>query len=44
MLFSYLLEIYQMDLRRNSRKDVIFFFVFFCFGGGGGTWEQNINN
>ena len=31
MLFSYLLEIYQMDLRRNSRKDVIFFF----FGGGG---------
>lgn len=29
MLFSYLLEIYQMDLRRNSRKDVIFF-----FGGG----------
>ena len=30
MLFSYLLEIYQMDLRRNSRKDVIFF-----FGGGG---------
>ena len=40
MLFSYLLEIYQMDLRRNSRKDVIFFF----FGGGRGTWEQNINN
>ena len=39
MLFSYLLEIYQMDLRRNSRKDVIFFFF-----GGGGTWEQNINN
>ena len=39
MLFSYLLEIYQMDLRRNSRKDVIFFFFF-----GGGTWEQNINN
>ena len=38
MLFSYLLEIYQMDLRRNSRKDVIFFFL------GGGTWEQNINN
>ena len=32
MLFSYLLEIYQMDLRRNSRKDVIFFFF---FGGGG---------
>ena len=31
MLFSYLLEIYQMDLRRNSRKDVIFFF----FWGGG---------
>ena len=31
MLFSYLLEIYQMDLRRNSRKDVIFFFL----GGGG---------
>ena len=31
MLFSYLLEIYQMDLRRNSRKDVIFFFF---FGGG----------
>ena len=31
MLFSYLLEIYQMDLRRNSRKDVIFFF----FLGGG---------
>ena len=31
MLFSYLLEIYQMDLRRNSRKEVIFFF----FGGGG---------
>lgn len=30
MLFSYLLEIYQMDLRRNSRKDVIFFFL----GGG----------
>ena len=42
MLFSYLLEIYQMDLRRNSRKDVIFFFFFFW--GGGGTWEQNINN
>ena len=39
MLFSYLLEIYQMDLRRNSRKDVIFFFFW-----GGGTWEQNINN
>ena len=34
MLFSYLLEIYQMDLRRNSCKDVIFFFFFF-FGGGG---------
>ena len=33
MLFSYLLEIYQMDLRRNSRKDVIFFF----FWGGGGN-------
>ena len=32
MLFSYLLEIYQMDLRRNSRKDVIFFFFF--LGGG----------
>ena len=41
MLFSYLLEIYQMDLRRNSRKDVIFFFF---WGGGRGTWEQNINN
>ena len=39
MLFSYLLEIYQMDLRRNSLKDVIFFFFL-----GGGTWEQNINN
>ena len=36
MLFSYLLEIYQMDLRRNSRKDVIFFF----FGGGGGELEN----
>ena len=35
MLFSYLLEIYQMDLRRNSRKDVIFF-----FGGGGGELEN----
>ena len=33
MLFSYLLEIYQMDLRRNSRKDVIFFFL----GGGEGN-------
>ena len=32
MLFSYLLEIYQMDLRRNSRKDVIFF-----LGGGEGN-------
>ena len=36
MLFSYLLEIYQMDLRRNSRKDVIFFFFF----GGGGELEN----
>ena len=36
MLFSYLLEIYQMDLRRNSRKDVIFF-----FGGGGGGELEN---
>ena len=36
MLFSYLLEIYQMDLRRNSRKDVIFFF----FLGGGGELEN----
>ena len=36
MLFSYLLEIYQMDLRRNSRKDVIFFF----FWGGGGELEN----